>query len=94
MALDDASVLSVAVSSAGSAFWMRCPGSSDLVFGDLMLWGFIRRLRAEKRIACTADLLGEVKLPPVELPGVSLPLPDRVEVPLPLALDPVAQLGL
>jgi len=51
--------LSVAVSTAGSAYWMRRPGSRDLVFGDLMLWGFIRRLRAEQRLARTSDLLKE-----------------------------------
>ena len=51
-------VLSVAASSAGSAIWMRRPGSRDLVFGDLMLWGYIRRLRADRRIASTAHLLG------------------------------------
>lgn len=52
-------VLAVAVSTAGSAHWMRRPGSRDLVFGDLMLWGFIRRLRAEQRLARTSDLLEE-----------------------------------
>jgi len=50
-------LLSVAISSAGSAVWMRRPASRDLVFGDLMLWGFIRRLRAEKRIASNVSLL-------------------------------------
>jgi putative nucleotidyltransferase with HDIG domain len=50
-------LLSVAISSAGSAFWMRRPASRDLVFGDLMLWGFIRRLRAEKRISSNVRLL-------------------------------------
>ena len=43
--------LSVAAATVGSAYWMRRPGSRDLVFGDLMLWGFIRRLRAEQRLA-------------------------------------------
>ena len=51
--------LSVAAATVGSAYWMRRPGSRDLVFGDLMLWGFIRRLRAEQRLARTSDLLEE-----------------------------------
>ena len=43
--------LSVATASAASAFWMRRPGSRDVVFADLMLWGWLRRSRAERRLA-------------------------------------------
>jgi HD-GYP domain-containing protein (c-di-GMP phosphodiesterase class II) len=43
--------LSVAAASIGSSIWMRRPGSQDLVFADLMLWGYLRRLRAERRLA-------------------------------------------
>src|SRR5688500_13086343 len=39
-------VLSVAVAGAGSAIWARRPGSRDLIFADLMLWGWVRRVRA------------------------------------------------
>jgi len=65
--------LSVAASSAGSAFWMRRPGSQDVVFGDLMLWGFIRRVRAEKRIARTAHLLDDAG------DGTGLDVEERME---------------
>ena len=34
------------------------PGSRDLVFADLMLWGWLRRLRAERRLARAETLLG------------------------------------
>ncbi len=35
-----AMMLSVAVATVGSALWARRPNSRDLVFGDLMLWGW------------------------------------------------------
>lgn len=53
--------LSVCLSSLGAACWKRHPGSRDIVFGDLMLWAFIRRLRAERRLSHAAELLGDSK---------------------------------
>ena len=53
-----AMALSVAAASAASAFWMRRPGSRDVVFADLMLWGWLRRMRAERRLAVARELLG------------------------------------
>ncbi|HEX2232102.1 MAG TPA: HD-GYP domain-containing protein, partial [Thermoleophilaceae bacterium] len=52
-----AMALSVIAASVGSAIWMRRPGSRDLVFGDLMLWGWLRRIRAERRLAHAWELL-------------------------------------
>jgi putative nucleotidyltransferase with HDIG domain len=51
-------LLSVLAASAGGAIWKRAPGSRDLVFADLMLWGWLRRLRAERRLARAETLLG------------------------------------
>jgi putative nucleotidyltransferase with HDIG domain len=48
---------SILLASAGSALWMRRPSSQDLVFGDLMLWGWVRKLRAERRLAQARALL-------------------------------------
>jgi putative nucleotidyltransferase with HDIG domain len=48
---------SIVLASAGSALWMRRPSSQDLVFGDLMLWGWVRKLRAERRLAQARALL-------------------------------------
>ena len=53
-----AMVLSVAAASAASACWSRRPGSRDVVFADLMLWGWLRRLRAERRLAEARRVLG------------------------------------
>jgi len=53
-----ATALSVAAASAASALWMRHPGSRDVVFADLMLWGWLRRLRAERRLAEAREVIG------------------------------------
>ena len=50
--------LSLAAAATGSWIWMRWPGSRDLVFSDLMLWGLLRRLRAERRLAGAEAVLG------------------------------------
>ena len=50
--------LSVLAAAVGSAIWMRRPESRDLVFGDLMLWGWLRKLRAERRLTEARELLG------------------------------------
>jgi putative nucleotidyltransferase with HDIG domain len=50
--------LSVVASRAGAAVWKRRPRSRDLVFADLMLWGWLRRFRAERRLAEARKVLG------------------------------------
>jgi hypothetical protein len=50
--------ISVVLSRAGSWLWMRHSGSRDLVFGDLMLWGWIRRMRTEKQMTKAIRALG------------------------------------
>lgn len=52
-----AAALSLAIASAGAAVWSRRDSSGDRVFGDLMLWGWIRRARADRRIANARTLL-------------------------------------
>src|SRR2546423_13966063 len=51
-------VLSFGVSAVGAAWWRKRPGSADVLFGDLMVWGWIRRWRTERRLAEAATLLG------------------------------------
>jgi putative nucleotidyltransferase with HDIG domain len=53
--------LSVAVSWVGAAVWKRRAASGDLVFGDLMLWGWLRRWRFERLFSHTAALVGTGK---------------------------------
>jgi putative nucleotidyltransferase with HDIG domain len=48
---------SLGLAAAGSAIWVRHPGSQDTVFGDLTLWGWLRKYRAERRLAEASALL-------------------------------------
>src|SRR5688500_294951 len=44
-------LLSIVLARAGAALWTRYgKASSDLVFGDLLLWGWARRAIAERRL--------------------------------------------
>lgn len=48
--------LSVATASVGAALWKRQPRSRDIVFADLMLWGWLRRCWTERRLSQARDL--------------------------------------
>jgi hypothetical protein len=48
--------VSVAIASAEAALWKRQPRSRDLVFADLMLWGWLRRCWTERHLAQARDL--------------------------------------
>ena len=58
-------VLSVILARALAALWTRHEQSSDLVFGDLLLWGWARRALAERRLN-TATSAIEAPTPPGE----------------------------
>lgn len=57
-----ATLLSVAASFAlahvGAIAWTRWPGSRDVVFNDLMLWGFARRIVTQHRLIRRVERLG------------------------------------
>ena len=56
-----AAVLSILVARLLAALWQRHERSSDLVFGDLLIWGWVRRELAERRLeAAFAELAGPV----------------------------------
>ena len=48
--------LSLALTSAGSAYWRR-HATGDVLFSDLLLWGWLRRRRMERRLGRADDLL-------------------------------------
>jgi hypothetical protein len=52
-----AMVLSLAASLLGSAYWKR-RRPRDLFFSELLLWGWLRRLRAERQLSNAVELLG------------------------------------
>src|SRR5689334_22499257 len=47
-------------SLAGSAYWKRRPATGDVLFRDLLLWGWLRRARAEHQTADAVELLRRV----------------------------------
>ena len=53
--------LSVAIAAGEAALWKRWRRSRDIVFADLMLWGWCRRVWTERRLARAKDLLGEAR---------------------------------
>src|SRR5690349_7283372 len=44
-------------SLAGAAYWKRRPATGDVLFSDLLLWGWLRRVRAELRLDDAVELL-------------------------------------
>ncbi|MDQ4125184.1 MAG: HD-GYP domain-containing protein [Actinomycetota bacterium] len=50
--------VAIGVFLVGSHMWARHPDSGDIAFGDLMIWGWLRRRSAEARLADNTRLLG------------------------------------
>ena len=54
--------ITVAVSllsfQAGAALWKRHPGGADLLFGEVMIWGWLRLLWSERRLARAVRRIG------------------------------------
>jgi putative nucleotidyltransferase with HDIG domain len=46
--------LSMLVARVLAALWTRHESSTDLVFGDLLIWGWVRRAQAERRLEATS----------------------------------------
>jgi putative nucleotidyltransferase with HDIG domain len=49
---------SLVISFLGRVVWQRHPASDDMIFADLMLWGWIRRFRIERRLGDASAMLG------------------------------------
>jgi hypothetical protein len=49
--------LSLLASTAASAYWKRRPAAGDLLFSDLLLWGWARRVLAERRAGDAVERL-------------------------------------
>jgi HD-GYP domain-containing protein (c-di-GMP phosphodiesterase class II) len=53
-----AMALSFAASIVGSAYWKRRSGPGDILFSEVLLWGWLHRLRSERRLANAVGVLG------------------------------------
>jgi putative nucleotidyltransferase with HDIG domain len=51
-------LVSLLVAYGGRVLWQIRPGSRDLLFSDLMLWGWLRRCRLERHLSNAVALLG------------------------------------
>jgi len=48
--------ISLGLASLGAALWQRQPRSRDVVFAELMLWGWVRRCWTERRLSQAREL--------------------------------------
>jgi hypothetical protein len=53
--------ISLAIATSLAALWKRRARSRDVVFADLMLWGWLRRYRAERRLSQARDLFDSAR---------------------------------
>jgi HD domain len=52
-------ILSLAASLAGRGYWTRRGGSEDVVFSDLLLWGWLRRAHTERQVRGAVEALDQ-----------------------------------
>jgi HD domain len=50
--------VSLVLSQLGRVLWESRPGSEDLLFNELMIWGFLRRRHSQRRLASALDMIG------------------------------------
>jgi hypothetical protein len=55
--------LSLGVSYVGRVAWESLPGSDDLLFNELMIWGFLHRWQTQRRLASALDMIGPMSDP-------------------------------
>ncbi len=72
-------LIAIATTVIGSSLWMRNPQSRDIAFGELMIWGWYRRKRAEDQLLESTRLLGLNRSGDVES-GVPLSPREQIEV--------------
>ncbi|HEV2974824.1 MAG TPA: HD-GYP domain-containing protein [Solirubrobacteraceae bacterium] len=62
-----AMIASLALASGGAALWRRQTRSRDVVFAELLLWGWIRRWWTERRLSQARELVETVRLATAEV---------------------------
>ena len=53
-------VISLALSYVGRILWETRPGSEDVLFSELMIWGYLHRMRSQRRLANVTELLAPI----------------------------------
>jgi len=54
-------LLSLCASFVGCLVWEKRTGSEDLLFSELMVWGFLHRWHTQRRLASALDMLGPLR---------------------------------
>jgi hypothetical protein len=49
--------LALTISFLGSTYWQRARRFGDLMFSELLVWGWLRRVRADRKLANAGELL-------------------------------------
>jgi HD-GYP domain-containing protein (c-di-GMP phosphodiesterase class II) len=81
-------LLSLALARAGAWMWDRLPGARELEFSEVVVWNWIRLLRAERRLARAARTLGiDEQGNPIHEATISVPERRRLLVQLNSALE-------
>lgn len=70
--------LSLAASFAGSAYWKRRRHGGDILFSELLVWGWVRRLHVERQLQETVARLGHADTS--ERRGQLVLLADALEI--------------
>ena len=65
-------VVSFVASYLGAALWKTRTDSRDILFSELMVWGWVQRWRSERRLTQAADLLGLTRGRPQAISGKRL----------------------
>lgn len=72
-------LVAIGAATVGTILWNRRPESADIAFGELMIWGWLQRKRADRRLDEGARLLGlDRKGQPTE--AVRIPRRDQLAV--------------
>ena len=58
LAIAASAALSLALYHVAARVWQRRAGAGDVLFGDLLLWGWVRRGWQQRRVASAVALLG------------------------------------
>ncbi len=53
-------IFSLGASSLGCLVWEVLPGSEDLLFSELMIWGYLHRLRTQRRLGSALAMVGPI----------------------------------
>ncbi len=56
--------LSLLLANLGAAYWKRRPASRDMLFNELLLWGYLYRRLRERRLASAKSMLGRLSAAP------------------------------